>query len=89
MKEQEIEVEVSVPKRDPILAIHEAELAAELEKEVLEVVDEGLLQRALVHGGASRKPQELEHVRIADERARSLIDATGLRQREYGVTLGG
>jgi hypothetical protein len=36
-----------------------------------------------------RKPQELEHVRIADERARSLIDATGLRQREYGVTLGG
>jgi len=55
----------------------------------LEIVDEGLLQRALVHGGAGRKPQELEHVRIADERARSLIDATGLRQREYGVTLGG
>ena len=45
--EQEVEVEVSVPERDPVLAIHEAELAAELEQEVLEVVDEGLLQRAL------------------------------------------
>jgi len=89
MKEQEIEVEVSVPESDPILTIHEAEIAAKLEEEVLEIVDEGLLQRALVHGGAGRKPQELEHVRVADERARSLIDATGSRQREYGVSLGG
>jgi len=37
MKEHEIEVEVSVPERDPILAIHDAEIAAELEEEVLEI----------------------------------------------------
>ena len=64
MEEEEIDPEPLVPDTQPPLAANEREVAAELQQEALEVVDQGGFQLGLAVLVA--QPEELQDERVLD-----------------------
>jgi len=80
--ENEIDVEVIAFERHALLSRDEAEALAELEQELLDAVDDGLLELTFAPLGALTKPEELEHERILEDIGWpvELVSAPGKRQ---------
>ena len=54
-------------ERDPLLAAHEGEALAQLEEELLELVDQGPLQVGLAEPLVLAEPGELQDVGVLDQ----------------------
>lgn len=62
--EDEVDEEVAVVEREPLLPRLEQEALAEFEQEVLEAVDDGRFQFGLGVGGPVREAQKLQYERV-------------------------
>ena len=65
VEEQQVEGEIPPADLDRVLAADEAEIAAQLEKELLELLDQAMLQVGL--GVAGRKVNELDEIGVLED----------------------
>ena len=81
--EDEVDEEVIVVERDPLLAGDEREALAQLQEELGQLADDGSLEVTLSVLVTARQPQEIEDERRLDEVARPL---DGLPFRASSIT---
>ncbi len=74
VKEQEVDVAMAIADGDSELPIDEAEVTAELEQELLQVLDECLLEVPLFEGRRRAESEELENVRVTELGLGAIVD---------------